>query len=330
MGRTVRQNTTPPLEWQRQLRQAARTGDTLLREVAPHIKPSFPVVITESFMSRIRPEDPNDPLLLQVLWQAEETADPRAGFGPDPTGEFARYDKSGMIRKYQGRALLITTSTCAIHCRYCFRREFPYEQHSRQGDSLRIAIEELENDPSIHELILSGGDPLTLTTSQLKALFEAAANVSHLRHLRIHTRMLSALPERFDGELMSLLNFYRQRFQIVLVHHINHPNELAGVVFGTARRLHDLGIVMLNQSVLLKRINDDLRTQTDLAFRLFECGILPYYIHQLDRVHGSQHFEVSLEEGRKLYEKMRATLPGYLLARYVTEQSGSASKIPLA
>ncbi len=286
----------------------------------------FPLRVPRGFIARMRHGDPRDPLLLQVLPAAAEALRV-PGFSLDAVGDAAARAAQGVLHKYAGRALLIATGSCAVHCRYCFRRHFPYAEETAAAARWHAAIGHLAADPSIHEVILSGGDPLSLSTARLVELGQALAALPHIRRLRIHTRLPIVLPERVDRELLDWLAGLP--LQRVVVVHANHANELDGAVAEACQALRDAGASLLNQSVLLRGINDSADALCALSEGLFACGVLPYYLHQLDRVHGTAHFEVDDDAACALVETMRARLPGYLVPRLVREVAGEAAKTPL-
>ncbi|MEA3302427.1 MAG: EF-P beta-lysylation protein EpmB [Pseudomonadota bacterium] len=285
----------------------------------------FPFRVTRDFASRIHKGDANDPLLLQVLPLQQESivAD---GFSLDPVGDAQAAVSQGVLQKYNGRALLISTAACAIHCRYCFRRHFPYQQQHLEKQLSDETLEKL-NTPDICEIILSGGDPLTLNDKRLAQLLLQLRQLPHLKRLRMHTRMPVILPSRVTPELVEMLRDFPLPVTTVL--HINHPNELDESVASALRELRQSDTHILNQAVLLKGINDSPEILRELCEKGFDMGILPYYVHQLDRVHGSAHFQVSTERALELEEQLRKELPGYLLPKFVTEIAGKYSKIPL-
>ena len=321
-------------DWQRQMATGfSRVADLLSwLEIEPAsleflIDPEsdFPMKVPYAYAARMRKGDPDDPLLRQVLpLDAEKEAVP--GFISDPVGDLPASGGQGIIRKYHGRALLVTTGACAIHCRYCFRRHFPYQTHHIDRILSPESIQIL-NDASIEEIILSGGDPLALGDSRLRRLIESLGKLQNLRRLRIHTRLPVVIPDRVTQTLIDMLAGFPVPVTIVL--HINHPNEIDLQTQQVCRRLFSSGIHLLNQAVLLKGINDDAGVLEELCIRGFEAGILPYYVHQLDRVSGSAHFLVSPADALWLEETLRKTLPGYLLPRFVTEVPGKESKILL-
>jgi len=320
--------------WQFQLRHAVRTAGELLRllDLPPSLAAEgglaaeFPVFVTRSYLARMQPGDPHDPLLRQVLpLPAENEIDPRAA--TDPVGDLASSLQPGLLQKYPGRALLITTGACAIHCRYCFRRHFPYGQAPKSPDAWDPALAQLAAEPTISEVILSGGDPLTLADRQLQPLVERLAALDHLRRLRVHTRLPIVVPQRITAELVEMLR--GTRLTPVVVVHANHAAELDESVRQALARLVDAGIVTLNQSVLLRGVNDTAEAQIELCERLVDWRVMPYYLHQLDRVAGGSHFEVAEEAGRRVVEQLRRRLPGYAVPRYVREIAGQESKTPL-
>ena len=320
--------------WQEQLSRAVRSVDELLQllQIDPElakIRPlqsDFPLRVPYGFIQRMAKGDSRDPLLLQVLPLARE-AEEVAGFERDPLDEVDAMPTPGLLHKYQGRALLTMTGACAIHCRYCFRRHFPYTDANPVTGHWQPAIKYLEQHPDISELILSGGDPLTLTDTRLHSLTEQLENLAHMRTLRIHTRLPIVLPERIDSGLLSWIK--SQTLKVVFVVHCNHPNEIDHSVTAALEKLAAAGVTLLNQSVLLRDINDSAATLARLSECLFAAGVLPYYLHQMDRVKGAAHFEVGVERAREIMTRLRATLPGYLLPRLVQEIPGMPGKMPL-
>ena len=297
-------------------------ADTLL----PSVATGFALRVPRGFILRMRRADTHDPLLLQVLPQSAELTEV-TGFTHDAVGDIAARVANGVLHKYAGRALLIATGSCAVHCRYCFRRHFPYAEETAAANGWREAIGHLHADTSISEVILSGGDPLSLSTAKLHELTQALAKIPHLRRLRIHTRLPVVLPERVDDEFVQWL--IRLPWPTTMVLHANHANELDADVAAACARLRDANVHLLNQSVLLRAVNDHVDALTELSERLFDCGVLPYYLHQLDRVAGAAHFAVDDATARALIEALRVRLPGYLLPRLVREIEGFAHKVPL-
>lgn len=297
--------------------------ETLLDPADP--VPEFPLRVPLAFVARMRRGDPHDPLLRQVLATVAERDDPD---GPlDVVGDGAAMAVPGVLQKYAGRALLITTGSCAIHCRYCFRRHFDYADAALSPARLEAALAALGADRSISEVILSGGDPLVLDTPKLERLTARLAGIGHLRRLRIHTRLPIVLPERVDGALTEWLRALP--WPCVMVVHANHPRELDAAVAAALRRIADCGVRVLNQAVLLAGVNDRLEVLTELSERLFDLGVLPYYLHQLDRVRGTGRFAVPDAQARSLHAGLRARLPGYLVPRLVREVAGAPNKLPL-
>ncbi|NJN48250.1 MAG: EF-P beta-lysylation protein EpmB [Candidatus Competibacteraceae bacterium] len=286
----------------------------------------FSLRVPRSYVARMRKSDPNDPLLRQVLPLVDETTT-MPGFSSDPVGDCQAMVAPGVLHKYQGRVLLMTTGACGIHCRYCFRREFPYAQSVVGTAQRRAALNYLANQPDVSEVILSGGDPLSLSNRRLTVLLEELAAVPHLRRLRIHSRQPIVMPERIDGALLELLN--TPRFHMVMVVHANHPQEIDESVSVGLRRLSAVGVSLFNQAVLLRAVNDSVNTLVELSEALFTAGVIPYYLHLLDRVRGTAHFEVSEDRARWLMEELRRSLPGYLVPRLVREQQGKPAKIPI-
>lgn len=287
----------------------------------------FPLRVPRRFLARMRRGDPNDPLLRQVLPLAAELAE-TPGFVADPVGDLAAQTAPGVLHKYHGRALLIATGACAVHCRYCFRREYPYGQASASADAWGPALAYLAADPSIREVILSGGDPLTLSNARLAPLLTGLARIPHVQRLRWHSRQPVMAPERVDEGLVGLMA--GGRLQSVLVIHANHPRELDGSVRTALRRLAAVGVALLNQSVLLRGVNDSAAVLAELSEALFAAGVLPYYLHLLDPVRGAAHFELNETETSVIMEQLRRRLPGYLVPRLVREQAGQPAKTPVA
>jgi len=321
--------------WQQAWREAVTDTHELLAlldltplagELLPAADPGFALRVPRAFVARMRRGDPADPLLLQVLPRAAELGDAQ-GYTRDAVGDLGARVGPGVLHKYAGRALLIATGSCAVNCRYCFRRHFPYAQETAAANHWRDAVALIGADDSIEEVILSGGDPLSLTTPKLAELSGALAAVPHLKRLRIHTRLPIVLPERVDAELTAWLRGLP--WPVVVVLHANHANEIDDAVVQACARLRASGASLLNQSVLLRGVNDDAAALADLSQRLFAAGVLPYYLHQLDRVAGAAHFAVDDERARALVESLRGRLSGYLVPRLVREIAGEPGKTPL-
>jgi EF-P beta-lysylation protein EpmB len=301
--------------------------DPQLAPVARSAAQPFPLRVPRGFVRRMRPGDGNDPLLLQVLPGARELIE-QPGFGGDPLDEHAAMRAPGLLHKYHGRALLISTGACAVHCRYCFRREFPYAAAGGEGGRWHAALAAIAADTSIEEIILSGGDPLSLTDQRLTQLTDALRPLAHIRRLRLHTRTPIVLPERVDAGLSRWLNGLA--WPTVIVLHSNHANEIDDSVRAAMERLRATGATLLNQSVLLAGINDSLAALEGLSHALWSARVLPYYLHLLDRVRGAAHFEVLEERARALMAALATRLPGYLLPRLVRESAGAPAKTVLA
>ena len=287
----------------------------------------FPMRVPRSFVARMRRGDPTDPLLRQVLPVAEEL-EHTAGRSSDPLQEADARRAPGLLHKYRGRALLIATGACAMHFRYCLRREFPYEDQQSDTGRWHDALAALAADPSIEELILSGGDPLSLGDARLQSLSRALADIPQLRSLRLHTRNAVVLPSRVDDGLVEWIKGLPWRVTVVL--HVNHAQELEGDAVEAIARLRSTGALLLNQSVLLRGVNDDAATLVALSKRLHELGVLPYYLHLTDAVNGTAHFDVDELRGRAIVDALARALPGYLVPRLVREVPGEEAKVVLA
>lgn len=286
----------------------------------------FPFRVPHPFVSRMRRLDPHDPLLLQVLPRAEELTEV-PGFLLDPVGDLASRRGPALLQKYRGRALLIAAGGCAINCRYCFRRHFPYAEATGTANINR-AIANVRRDRSISEIILSGGDPLLLQDDAIAEIIDGLAAIPHLRRLRVHTRLPVTIPSRMTDALVTALS--RTRLKTVVVLHINHANEIDDELGAVLRRCSRRGIQFLNQSVLLRGINDDAATLASLSEALFAASVLPYYVHLLDAVAGAAHFDVDEPAARAIAAALRARLPGYLVPRFVREVAGENAKTPIA
>ncbi len=306
--------------------------ESLAASVSDAAAAQFPLRVPRGFVARMRHGDPHDPLLRQVLpILDEERVVP--GFALDAVGDADARRGGGVIHKYNARALLIATGSCAIHCRYCFRRHYPYAEDTAAAAGWGEALAILRSDTSIREVILSGGDPLSLTDQKLAELTDALRGVPHIRRLRLHTRLPVVLPERVDHGLLDWMRGLP--WPVAMVVHANHANEFDDSVDAALAALRDAGaaasgIVLLNQSVLLRGVNDSTDALANLCERGYAAGVLPYYLHQLDRVEGAAHFEVDDGKALALHASLAARLPGYLVPRLVREIAGEASKTPLA
>ena len=322
---------SPSDGWRSALRTAVRSAAQLLTmlELPPDLSPAaegagqdFPLFAPLGFIARMTKGNPHDPLLLQVLPQAAELV-PRPGFTQDAVGDLTARRSPGLLHKYNGRALFITTGACAVHCRYCFRRHFPYHESPRSLTEWEPALQIIADDPTLEEIILSGGDPLTIVDATLAELVNRLAEIPHVRRLRVHTRLPIMIPERVTADLIDWLR--GTRLTPIMVIHTNHAQEIDEGVAAAIAKLVDAGIPVLNQAVLLRGINDSVPALADLSRRLIDLRVMPYYLHQLDRVQGAAHFEVPIERGQVLVDKLRRELPGYAIPRYV-QDAGDAFK----
>jgi len=294
-----------------------------LTAIDDDILKKFPLRVPQNYINKMRYGDVNDPLLRQVFPLINEGLKVD-NFVSDPVGDGLAVTAPGILQKYHGRALLVTTGACAIHCRYCFRRHFPYGDSNPLANQWRQTLATLREDLSINEVILSGGDPLVLSDSKLASMVADLEKVPHLKRLRIHTRLPIVLPERIDQHL---LNWIQQAsLQVIMVIHANHANEIDEDVANALANLKSVGCQLLNQSVLLKGINDSSESLIALSERLSDVDVMPYYLHLLDPVAGASHFDVPDQVGIELVEEIRKKLPGYLVPRLVREQQGEASK----
>ena len=329
---------SPCVPWQQAVRSAIRDTQTLLSALglAPQTagdalkvsraEEQFPLFVPWEFVARMRPQDPDDPLLRQVL-ATEEEMQLVGGYTADPVGDHAAEMLPGLLKKYHGRALLVTTGACAVHCRYCFRRHYPYSSVPRSPATWRPAIEHIASDQTLDEVILSGGDPLMLSDASLGWLVEQLNRVPHIERLRIHSRVPVVIPQRVCPEM---LNWIRAaRMPVVVVTHINHSNEIDSHLEAALDQLRSAGVMLLNQAVLLRGVNDSVLVQRNLSTKLLAAGVLPYYVHQLDRAAGAAHFEVPSDTGRAIMSELRSQLSGYGVPKYVAEIAGDASKRPL-
>ena len=321
--------------WQQAWREAVRDPRELLSlldlpqlagRIADEDATPFPLRVPRGFVARMRRGDPHDPLLRQVLPLDDELRAAR-GFGLDAVGDALAKAGPGVIRKYRGRALLVATGSCAVNCRYCFRRHFPYAEETAARDGWRDAMALIRADASIDEVILSGGDPLSLSTPKLAELTDALRGVAHIKRLRIHSRLPVVLPERIDDALLGWLAALP--WPVAMVVHANHANEFDAHVDDALARLRGIRVALLNQAVLLRGVNDSADALADLCERGYAAGVLPYYLHQLDRVQGVAHFEVPDERARALHAALAARLPGYLVPKLVREVPGDPGKRPL-
>lgn len=324
----------PEADWRALWRNAVTDGRELLELVGlshladrlPADDAGFQLRVPRGFVARMRKGDPNDPLLLQVLPQMAELEDV-PGYTLDAVGDMEVIEAKGVLHKYERRALLIASGSCAVNCRYCFRRHFPYAEEMAASAHWREALDYLRKDTSINEVILSGGDPLSLTTKKLAELTDQLPNLPHIIRLRIHSRLPIVLPERIDTGFIDWLAALP--LQKVVVIHANHANEFDASVDDACARMRAAGATLLNQSVMLRGVNDSAEAIADLSERMFAAGVLPYYLHQLDKVKGTAHFEVPDARALAIMEEVRGRLSGYLVPKLVREISGEASKTPV-
>lgn len=329
------QSTTTAESWPKSLAGAVRDAETLVSELGlppeclePALRAAglFPLLVPQSFLARMEAGNPRDPLLLQVLPLGAEFEEV-PGYRADALNESKAHIAPGLLQKYQGRALMIATGACAVHCRYCFRRHYPYGEEPRRMDDWEPAFRAIAEDASLREILLSGGDPLMLTDDRLAKIWSRLETIPHLKRIRIHTRLPIVLPDRVTERFLQLLK--SSRLTPVVVVHANHPNEIVADCAAALRALSQSGVMVLNQSVLLKGINDSAGVLADLSERLIDLGVMPYYLHQMDRVMGTAHFEVSDERAKDIIAKLRRLLPGYAVPRLVREIPGERHKTPL-
>lgn len=322
---------TPTPNWKESLIQSKMTTSELLSylELDTHPLASseaeklFELRVPKAYLNKIKKGNPSDPLLLQILPQRSEFIRVE-GFSDNPLDESDYNPVRGLFHKYENRVLLIASSTCAINCRYCFRRTFPYEDHRQSRSDWQAALDYIQANKDLDEVIFSGGDPLIQTNHSLLWLLNEVDSIKHITRIRIHTRMLTSLPERLDEALLDGL--IALNTPLVIVTHCNHPNELGDDLKPVFDKLRSANITLLNQSVLLKQVNDHAATLCELSKKLFEFGILPYYLFLLDPVSGSAHFEIPKAEASQLYRELQSKLPGYLLPRLSVEIAGKPSK----
>lgn len=330
----VEATSTPPIRWQESMRTAIRSSRELLRMLdlpesgfSTAAEADFPVFVPREFVARMT-RSASDPLLRQVLASPEEVSEVWSkGTLIDPVGDNAATRNPGLLQKYVGRSLLIASGACAVHCRYCFRRHYPYQTAPKGPSGWQASLETLRNDLSVEEVILSGGDPLTVTDSQLHWLVNELNQIAHIRRIRIHTRVPVVIPHRVCDELLTWVRSSRAAVYFVL--HVNHPQEIDSNLAAAVRQLRTSGATLLNQTVLLRDINDMPAVQLQLCRELVNMQVLPYYLHHLDRVTGSLHFESSVESGHAIIEHLRNNLPGYAVPKFVREVAGEPSKTPL-
>lgn len=325
----------PTSDWQQSLADVITNPNTLLEML--HLKPEqvdlcaidslkFPFRVPREYVARMRLGDPRDPLLLQILPTKQELS-AMPGYSHDPLQEEKANKLPGLIHKYKGRVLLTIAGACAINCRYCFRQHFSYEDNNPGRAGWQKVVDYVAADPTINEIIFSGGDPLIAKDSLLAQIIEPISKLPQIKRLRIHTRLPIVIPQRVTNELITLL--IKSGLQIIVVVHANHPNEIDTSVEGSLFAMRKAGITILNQAVLLKNINDDPIVLAELSEKLFASGCLPYYLHTLDKVMGSAHFDVEISRAKEIHWQLSQILPGYLVPKLVKEVPGVLSKVPI-
>lgn len=315
--------------WQKVLGRAIRDIPALLERLGLHLNdfpelnlnPKLPILVPESWLERIEPNNAQDPLLLQVLSQRIATQD---GFIPDPLEEKSFSLAPGLLQKYKHRALLTLTEACPIHCQYCFRQNFSYQDNRLGQKSIEATLKVIQDDADIEEIILSGGDPLSLPNKALKPWLESLSALKQIKRIRFHTRFPIIIPSRIDNHFCELLKNLPQK--VVIVVHSNHPNEINNAVQKALLKLKDAHVTLLNQSVLLKNINDQAEVLAALSKKLFDAGVLPYYLHLLDKVSGTEYFNAEADLAKAIFAELKGLLPGYLVPRLVQEVPHDVSK----
>lgn len=323
------------MNWQKILTQGFASADELLTHLnlpstlaSQVAQQQFKTRVPRGFAARMQKGNPHDPLLLQVLARAEEELQSNLDYVTDPLAEADKNPLPGLLHKYHGRVLLTLSGACAINCRYCFRRHFPYQNNNPGREGWRAVIAYISNDSSIHEVILSGGDPLLVSDVLLTELVTALDAIPHIRSLRFHSRIPVVLPERINEQFLTILE--RSRLHKIMVLHCNHAQEIDDSVRQACTRLKTAGCHLLNQSVLLKGINDDVHMLKNLSEALFTCQVLPYYLHVLDKTAGTAHFDLPRQQALQLHRQLQTLLPGYLVPRLVCEEAGQLHKTLLA
>ncbi len=320
-GNQTRNNFTDPLKLLSYLGLSPGTVNFSAQAAA-----DFHFNVPASYVDQIQPGNPADPLLLQIL-PVQQELEIHPGYSKDPLAEADSLFQPGLLQKYHGRALLLVTPACTINCRYCFRRHYPYDDKGHFSEQINKNISLIKQDSSITEVILSGGDPLSLSNTRLAELITQLEAIEHVKRLRIHSRYPVVKPQRIDDDLTSVLR--SSRFHIIMVLHINHPDEIGADSRAAVKKLHTATAMLFNQSVLLKGVNDKASILQHLSEKLIENQIIPYYLHLLDPVQGSAHFAVSEQQAVQIYQQLRAKLPGYMLPKLVREIAGESSKLPV-
>lgn len=326
-----------PSTWQRELAAAVRDPAVLADQLSLDVErmralcdpqPDFVLRVPANYIRRMQPGNWQDPLLQEILPQARER-ELAPGYSVDPLQEKKYCPVPGVIHKYAGRVLVTLTGACAVHCRYCFRRHFPYQEHVPSRAHWPAILDYIRARADITEVILSGGDPMVLKDAALFAFIDQLATIKHVRRLRLHTRLPVVLPSRIDSAFLAALSRCSAALSWVMVLHVNHGQAIDAGVRRVCHQLRDAGVLLLNQSVMLAGVNDSVSVLVDLSERLFAAGVLPYYLHQLDAVLGAQHFFVSPSRAQTIVQQLRAQLPGYLCPRWVCETPGAMSKTVL-
>ncbi len=313
--------------WREKSKNQASSQDfTAIKNYHKDSEKLFRLHIPDFFKNHIDLTNPFDPLLMQVLPSIDEIKN-FEDYSDDPVGDLKSKKSKGVIHKYKGRVLLIATGGCAINCRYCFRRSFPYSQNNASANNWKSAIDYISNNTDLHEVILSGGDPLMLSTKVLSNFSSQLNNIGHIKTLRIHTRIPLVSPARITDNFIKWLDGIPLKKVMVL--HSNHPKELHPELKTTLNEIASTQTLLLNQSVLLKDINDNAKILAQLSFKLFDLGVLPYYLNQLDKVQGAAHFQVTNKQAKLIHKELLAILPGYLVPKLVEEIPGKKNKSPL-
>ncbi|CAH8183029.1 EF-P beta-lysylation protein EpmB [Vibrio aestuarianus] len=320
--------------WLQQLTNAISNPADLLQilEIDPSLwqngfeaRKLFALRVPQSFVERMEKGNPYDPLLRQVLPLSEEF-EWHQGYSTDPLEE-QNNAIPGLLHKYKNRALMIVKGGCAVNCRYCFRRHFPYQENKGSKTVWQQSLDYIAAHPELNEVILSGGDPLMAKDHELKWLIDAISQIPHIKRLRIHSRLPVVIPARITDSLCELLQ--DTRLQVILVTHINHANEISLELKRQMNRLRAINVTLLNQGVLLKGVNDSIKAQVQLSETLFDAGILPYYLHVLDKVQGAAHFFVSDQQAKDIMAGVIEQVSGYLVPKLTREIGGRSSKTPL-
>lgn len=320
-GNQTRNNFTDPLKL---LKKLGLSPEAMY--FSAEAADDFHFNVPAAYVDKIQPGKPSDPLLRQIF-PVQQELERHPGYSKDPLAEADSLFQPGLLQKYHGRALLLVTPACTINCRYCFRRHYPYDDQGHLAAQLKNNIQLIKQDKSISEVILSGGDPLSLSNTRLAELLSGLEAIPHVKRLRIHTRYPVVEPQRIDKDLVQLLR--SSRFHIIMVLHINHPSEIGLDSQTGIKKLHNSGAMLFNQSVLLKGVNDQVSILQQLSENLIKHQVVPYYLHLLDRVQGSAHFAVSEQQAVQLYQQLQAKLPGYMLPKLVREMAGENSKLPI-